>query len=491
MAIESNQFPSDAEFSRIRQENKYNRLYESDVYDENESKGVFRLKEQFAGNPDKKEILAIALNTPQIIVDAGVDFLFGEPIKVIYTGNDQDKTQDKIDTLLQENKFQTILRESAISFQSIGHTQFLIRRDVVMEKEKEVNKIVIDEVAFDNWYPDYSGTPLGGEPRSIRIASFITQKTQGQASVRYIYLMEHFPGRIEHSLWSERDGRAQEQVPLTTLPGLATSIGAPLVPEKEGEELPMTHVELTEVDELLTFQIDTPKTVKKRMGKSLYKAIFPLLEEVNDRLTQMALQFWKNFDPLLEVPASTVTQDKNGDVKRKHMDIIIKDEGQPDSRYVTNDNPLVDPMFKYIKWFVLECAKLTKTPASFLTEDEKGAGVESAESLKTRFMLFLKRIQTYQDAYDDAIKRIIRLSLELDDKTIIEEDDIEIIFDPGIPKEMKVETEWIGMAFRDGLISRRRAIMLLHDLEGEKLDEELGQIEQDEKNSTGLLLQDE
>lgn len=481
MAIAPGTFPTDADFERLKQENNWNKLYECEVYDKDEMKGVFRLKELFAADPDAKEILAIALNTPQLIVDAGVKFLFGKPVQVRHKNKD---IQKKIDAIWDKNRMQVKLKESAASYQAIGHTQFNVRRDIVKdEKGNDVNEIIIEEVAFDNWFPDFGGVPRGARSKSNRIVSFLTQKVPGEMAKRYIYVMDHFEGRIEHSLWTDNGGRAETQVQLQTMPGLAESIGI------QGDQVTMTYTEQTGINEKLCFQVDTQKTVKKRFGRSLLLPIFPLLEEVNDRLTQMSLQFWKNFDPLLEVPSSSVTQDKDGNVKRKSLDVIIKEEGQPDSRYVTNDNPLLDPMMKYVDKFVENCMNLTFTPRSFAMPDDKG-GVESAESLKTRFMLFLKRINDYSEVYDEAIRRSLRLALFLLDKTALNEKDLEITFDPGLPKDMKVETEWIAEAYRAGLISRRRAVMMLQNLEGEQLESELKEIDADTVRANKQMLDD-
>jgi len=108
----TNQFPTKSDLARIKEEQNYHLLYDCEVYDTDENKGVFRLKEFFSGDEKKKEILSIALNLPNLIIDAGVDFLFGEEpfIKVSHSDKATAKRiQQEIDTIMRDTELSNTL----------------------------------------------------------------------------------------------------------------------------------------------------------------------------------------------------------------------------------------------------------------------------------------------------------------------------------------------------------------------------------------------
>lgn len=477
MPLIRNQFPSKADLTRIKEEENYHLLYACEVYDTDENKGVFRLKEFFSGDEDKKKILSIALNLPNLIINAGVDFLFGEEPTIKVSHSDESvakKIQEEVDAIIRETDFHVTLEQSAISLQTIGHTQFNMR----LEDEEPI----IEEIPFDMWFPSFNAVPVGQKPKTIRLASYITVEKDGESNSKFIYVQEHNAGTITHTLWINQEKRIADQVTFGRVPGLAAQLG---FPDREGET---EIVEDTELEQLAVFQIDTRKTVKDRFGKSLLKPILPLIEEVNDRLTQISLQFLKTLDPTLQVPESAVKVDEKGRVKRRSLDVLLMAPDMPDAKYITNDNPLIEEAFNHIKMMIEKCADLTMTPRSFLMPDDKG-GVESAEALRTRFMGFLKRIKRYQKVYAPAIPRMLKTAMKLKGVEDIPEDiKITVEFDEGLPRDKIVDVEFYGSAVGANLMSRRTAVGALQELEGDALEEEMKEIEEDEKNAPGLNL---
>lgn len=462
MPLAPKQFPSTQDLTRIREEQNFHLLYNSEVYDEDERKGVFRLKQFFASDQEKKDLLAIALNLPNLIIDAGVDFLFGEDIAITV---EDEKWQKWIDALFDRNEFNLTLEESAVSLQAQGHANFNIRT----EGTDGARRAIIEEVPFDMWFPDWSGVPTTvRRTNKIHLASYLTVKRDSDVDLRYIYVQEHTPGFIRHTLWTEFEKRAQEQVPLGTVPGLLSALGMP-----ESNEFEIT--DATGIAELPVFQINTRKTVKDRSGKSILKPIMPLLEEINDRLTQVSLQFLKHLDPLLQIPKSAVKVDKSGRVNRAALEVLLTDIDMPDAKYVTNDNPLIEEAFKHIDKMIEKAADLTKTPRSFLMPDDKG-GVETAESLKTRMMGFLNRIKRYRKAYTAMIIRTIKTSALLEGQIFPDNLEIVVEFGDPIPRDKTIEAGYYTTAHDGGLMSLETAVAGLQGLEGDALKEEVKRI---------------
>lgn len=463
-------FPSSKELARIKTENEYFLLYQSQVYDTDTKKGVFRLKEFFSGDRDKKEILGIALNLPSLVINAGVDFLFGEPIKVKCS---DETVQKEIDEIMEYTDFQTTLEQSAILLQDVGHTQLAVRRIDAADG----TKVVIEEIPYDMYFPDWSSVPVGQKPGTIRLASYITVARPGDISLCYIYVQEHTAGKIEHSLWKESSKQITEQVPLTTVPGLLDQLGITSY-NVEAAGGVMSVTDDTGLTYVPIFQVNTRKTVKDRSGMSILNAVMPLLEEVNDRITQISLQFLKHLNPPIQIPKGAVKQNKDGTVNRKSLEVLLMETDWPDAKYVTNDNPLIESAFKHIDSLIDKIADLTQTPRTFMRPAEVG-GVESAESLKTRFMSFFKRIRKYQTAYDPQIKKVLLAALELKGVQVPKEMTIEIQYDEGLPRNKTTEVSYYQMAHDAGLISLERAVAGLQGLEGDVLEEEITAIEEE------------
>src|SRR5262249_13922917 len=103
-----------------------------------------------------------------------------------------------------------------------------------------------------------------------------------------------------------------------------------------------------------------------RVGESILKQIEPILNEINMRLTQISLQMLKHLDPLLEIPDNAVPKKPDGTVDRKQLELLFTQAGDIPSRYVTNDNPLIEQAFAHLKNLITGAAKLTDTPPAFV-----------------------------------------------------------------------------------------------------------------------------
>jgi len=486
-------FPDSAELNRIAELDDFYKLYQCDVYyhDGTTDRGAFRLQEFFSNDTKKSEILAIALNIAPLIADVGTDFLFAEEVKIEVDEEvkGREKLQKQIDEIIERNNLLEKLDESSTLFQVAGFTNFKIYRG-------EDGKAVVEEIPYDYWFPNWSGVTVGGEPKNHRIVVYLDQVNDNNVTEKFVYIEDYYlEGEeenqkcvIEYSLWKEGTGRKLgDQVSLDEL-GLKPANAE--LKKTEGEKKTLTAVQRTDMTRLPFASVHHRKTVKERYGISIYKRVVPLLNELNDRLTQVSLQFLKHLDPLLQLPESAILRDaKTGKIQRVNLEVILAKQGDPDAKYVTNENPQIEQAFKHMERVIRSIAKLTQTPDSFLMEDEKG-GVEKAESLRVRLMSFLKRIRRYQRKYDKAIKRIISLALEAETKKKQEEVPLNITFDLGLPKDWRYDEEVWGSALERGIASKRKAIARFQGVEGDELESEIKEIEEDEKKMPKFEMND-
>jgi len=476
-------FPSDEDINRIKEENGYYRLYKSILFnfdDTTDKRTKFLLSEFFADDREKMKLLTVAMNIAPSLVRAGTNFLFGKKVKIEVSDDTEGKSagaaqpgqeptvQARIDRIVKNNKLHKKLKASSRMLQAVGHTQFKFRKGLGPDGETAA---IIEEIPFDSFIPKFDGLMVGAEPSVYYVVAYLSKTNAvGNGQEKYIYVEEHAVGSIEYSLWKDQGGKTSEQVPLDTLVGLLPE-GATLAG--------LTAVQRTGLTENTILQLDCDKDVKDRVGVSILKQVEPLLNEINMRLTQVSLQMLKHLDPLLEMPATAVPLNKDGSVDRKKLEILFTQAGDIPSRYVTNDNPLIEHTFAFLRSLVLAACKLTDTPPEFVWESEKG-GVESAESIKSRFMLFFMRVDNYRDEYDDGLKRMSELALRIEGVTVPDDAEIKNTFDYGLPRNLEVDGTVWGQAVLNGIASVETAVRQFQGLEDDLLDEEMKRIKDDQ-----------
>ncbi len=295
------------------------------------------------------------------------DFLFGEPvrIKVDKDGDEGKKLQTKVDAIIDRNGLQTKLSQSAALVQSAGHGHFKLYRN-------EAKEAVIEEVPFDYVFPNWESVSLGRETENNRIVIYMTSN----AGTPYIYVEEWYMASegnppikkafVAKSLWEVFSAARGKQVPLSTL-GITVAQGA-----KPADGQPDTMIEATELTQYPFITVQGRKTVKERLAASEFKKIMPFLHEINDRMTQLSVQFLKHLNAKLQVPDGSVLREEDGSVKSVKLDVLIARPGDPDAKYITNENPMIEQIFTHLDKIVRKIAKRMQVPDSFLLEDEKG-----------------------------------------------------------------------------------------------------------------------
>lgn len=447
------QFPSNEDFNRVAKLNNYYNVFKG-----LHSK-VFKLKSYFEEDTKKKTLLYLAYNVGQIISLTAADFLFGEQLK-IQTNEPEDKKpmEDKINAIIQNNYLDEKLYQSSVIQDIAGFTIFVVR-----QKDKTA---VIEEIPYDNYYPDFAGVRLGEEARQVVIASYVdilNQKNQKKETFLYkqIHKLVDGKGKIAHELWTTTPDMKQSQV--TELALFSTDIPAE---------------EDTGLDYLPVFQIDNFKTVKERFGISTYESVMNLFEEINDRITQISVQLIKHLNAKVAVGEGVLS--KKGELDSS-QDIFLVEKGDIVPQYITNSNALIEEGFKQIEGLIRQICTVTQTPVSFLGLEDKG-GVEKVETAKLRMAAFLKKIKRKQRAYEAKLIDILKTALFFEGaKKFPDSVDITFTWDLGLPRDLFTEAQTHQIMVESGIESKETAIRELKGIDGQTLQNELEKIaKQDE-----------
>jgi hypothetical protein len=234
------------------------------------------------------------------------------------------------------------------------------------------------------------------------------------------------------------------------------------------------------LDELPVETANTQKTPLERFGRGSLQKVKTLLNTLDDRMTQVNIEFLKHLNALIEVPETAVTREKDGSVQRKKIEVILTKGGDLPSRYVTDENPLIEQAFVDMEKCLRQIAKRTLIPDAFFIDDEKG-GVESVEALRTRFMAFLRRLDGDGAIAEQCIRDILRVAMKIEGKKTDVLEKLTVTFDYGLPKDWKEDVAVWGEAVAQGLASRETGVRRFQGLEGDPLKEELKKIEGEEK----------
>lgn len=475
-------FPSTAEIARWKAEDDYFRIYNADLtYTDGLTKrGLWRLKEFFENDVDKAKILDVALHLAPLAVDAGTDFLFGRPVKIEIDGEEAkyEATKKLIEAIRKRNSLNQKLKESATIFQAVGHTQFKVYAELGPDGKRQA---VMEEIPYDNYSPNWDDVPYTGESKDQRIITHIT-RTDGEAETKYIYIENYYltgDGAekkcvCHKSLWTDSAGKIGDPVALS-VGGITTASGAQADPNNA-----LAMIEDTGLKELPIVKFDMRKTVKDRYGQPLLKKAMPILHQINDRLTQIGIQFLKHLNAKLQIPEASAPDNREGAIKQNQLEVLLARAGDPEAKYITNDNPLIEQSFEYIHDLIRAFAKLTKRPDSFFIEDEKG-GVEKAESLRTRLMYFLREIDNYVSTYDPGVEKLLRLCLKIEGDQNADTVPLKLTFDPGLPKEWQSDVTVWGDAYAQKIASQKTAVARFQGIEGDELEKELEAIQGDEE----------
>ncbi len=450
------QFPTNDDFNRVAKLNNYYNVFKG-----LHSK-VFKLKSYFEEDSKKKTLLYLAYNVGQIVSLTAADFLFGEQLKIqTNESEDQKPMEKKINAIIQNNYLDEKLYQSAVMQDVAGFAVITVR-----QKDKAA---IIEEVPYDNYYPDFTGVRLGEEPRKIVIASYIdivNPKNQKTETFLYkqIHKLENGKGKIVHELWTTTPDMKQSQ--LTELALFSSDLPAE---------------EDTELDYIPIFQIDNFKTVKERFGISTYESVMNLFEEINDRITQISVQLIKHLNSKVAVGEGVLS--KKGEMDST-QDIFLVEKGDIVPQYITNSNPLIEEGFKQIEGLIRQICTVTQTPASFLGLDDKG-GVEKVETAKLRMAAFLKKIKRKQRSYEAKLVDILKTALFFEGaKKFPDNVDISFSWDLGLPRDLFTEAQTHQIMVESGMESKETAIRELKGFDGQTLQNEIDKIEKQNEMST-------
>src|SRR5690606_15410796 len=138
----------------------------------------------------------------------------------------------------------------------------------------------------------------------------------------------------------------------------------------------------------------------------------PLFDELNNRLSQIAVILDKHADPAIAVPAGSLTEDEKGNPafhvgRDKVFEVLGKDDVIP--VYITCDGKL-SAAFKELEFMIDKIVMLAEIPPVALGKDNAGTSGASGLSIKWRMNSLLAKIIRKRQYYNKALKQVLLIA---------------------------------------------------------------------------------
>lgn len=424
-------------------------------------------------NHTQKELLYISVNLASIICKKSADFLFGESVQVSAGTTDKSKEQKALDRLTENNDMNIKNYESALSNAYRGDSFYKIRLgqefNGELPPELDEYKVIIENQNAEYVFPE----TMVGDANKIRayhvaVPERVDNGLKEMVDSKWLLHVEsHYAGKIEYSCFHLHPIKMNTKGEIE-----AYRIGHELVEKRyavaTGVAVPLVvHVPNMALDDAWNGIDDITE----------HRSI---LDEINNRITQISDILDKHADAPIAVPLGTLREDSNGNVvynvaQEKVFEIAGKDDVIP--QYITNQNPLVDQAFKELEMLIDLLLTVAEIPSVALGRNDSGTSGSSGLSIKWRMNNLLAKINRKRQYYEKGLKRVYLVAQMLENAAGIDSYKATIPklnFRNGLPKDAMEEANI--MAIRTGgkpTISQKSAIMQLEGLTEEQAEAEI------------------
>lgn len=213
-------------------------------------------------------------------------------------------------------------------------------------------------------------------------------------------------------------------------------------------------------------------------GRSEYEDIEPLVNAVERQTVNFEDQLLKHLEAKMILPASMrpylndYFKQKGGiEMRIRDVEAMFLEMGDQIPSYLDNHNSLMDQYFTFTQELLKQACSNVSLPFEFIGLKIQGSA-ESSESRQYRMSDFLKKIEFIQDRFTDGLMKVYEIAKHWGYD--IGEDFIE--FPEPMPRSRNEIVDYVSLAYSSGLMSRRRAVQLLQNLNEAETEIELEEI---------------
>lgn len=457
-------FPPQAHYERVlrcKQNKKLFKGYHNEVFHENIVK-----------SERAKETLYISVNLASLICKKSADFLFGEEIKITAGLGDDTAEQKALDRIIEQNHLNVLLYESALSNAFSGDSFIKVRYGQEfggeLPHELDPHRVIIENLNPEMVFPE---TVVWDKNKiktfHVAVPYYVQKEKQW-----YLSIESHSSGHILYQKYKMTPlyYNINQEVERWEIDGVV----------EEGFQVVKTGVPVP-----LVVHIPNLATADDWEGIDELTEIHPLLDEVNNRLSQIASILDKHSDPALVVPSGSVGEDEYGNAEfrvavDKVFEITSKDDVLPS--YVTWDGKL-DQAFQELDRLIDLILTTSEIPSVALGRGDSGTSGSSGLAIKWRMNSLLAKINRKRQYYQKGLKQILYTAQKLEEVLGIADYELTIPvleFKDGLPVDDMEQANI--MQVRTGgakTLSQKSAIMKLNNMTESQAEAEIQRIKEE------------
>lgn len=426
--------------------------------------------------PRHKDLLYVSVNLAGIICKKSADFLFGEELKVLAGNGENTREQQAFNRFIEENHMNIMLYENAISNAYAGDSFIKIRygQEYAGELPPEIDepRVIIENINPEFVYPE----TVSWDKNRIKCFHIAIPLYDEDLKEWYLSVESHYAGKIKYSKYSltpinynmdnEPDRFTIDGVDETSFYEVNTGVSMPLVVHIPNLALADDWSGLDDLTEIL-----------------------PLLDEINNRITQIADILDKHSNPAMAVPSGLLSADEDGNAQfRVAVDKVFEVMGKDDivPEYITWNGQL-NEAFAELDRLVDMVLMVAEIPAVALGKGDSGTSGSSGLAIKWRMNSILAKINRKKQYYSKGIKQVFFIAQKLEEVLGIADYEVTVPvlhFQDGLPKD-EMEQANI-MSIRTGgmkTLSQKSAVMLLNNFTEEQAEAEIQRIQEEESSS--------
>ena len=430
-------------------------------------------------NIAKSGKMYVSVNLAGIISKKSADFLIGDGVHVSAGKEDNSPEQLALDRIKEDSDLDILFYESALANAYRGDSFLKVRYGQeyagLYPPEFDEPRVIIESVSAEYVFPE-----TAKHNNNLITAYHIAIPTKADeyepvdSPKGWVLNVEsHYAGKIEYR-------KFKMTVLVTDVEGYPTEwkIGDLM----EAPQVVATGVPIPLVVHIPNFSVDDTWE-----GMDDLSELKPLFDELNNRLSQIAMILDAHANPALAIPPGILVEDEHGRPMFRVADSkVFEIDGKNDiiPQYVTWNGQLQE-CYSEIDRLIEMILMTAEIPAVALGKSDSGTSGASGLSIKFRLNSLISKIKRKRKYYEKALKKVFLIAQHLE--TVVGVADYEItvphlIFTDGIDKD---ETEIANrMAIRTGgavTMSQKRAIMLMDGMTEAQAEEEMKRIEEEQK----------
>ena len=471
----------------IKTKYKYAQIFSNQISKFSEKdyrKSVFKIKSDLAHDFEKDEYLYIPVNLWRAITRAYTDFVIGMWYNVDFWKDEVNEKFVEIDDWI---KLQKLLNEVCDIQSSIWYS-------VVRCRKRENDKFPrVEIIPVPNYCANMEWLSIWDSFEDIKehyIFSVIDEWTGGK---KYFYV-DRYEKNENGKWWTGYYGEKRKYNQSYVL-----SEKYEEWTEEQLDKLPLFlfNNDLTNIH--VVEETDTNKTKRDYYGdiprffnQSDYVDLADLFQEINDRWSQISVEFIKNLTSKLSVPAGFASaqtarnlrkkQNWNDDDLSENPDYLVHNPWEQPAQYIVKDATYIDvTLDKYFPHLLKLVAIISGVPASMLWASLYAWWNNPVWTTEKEYSTFYSRIEKKQLEIYSPLQKLFNMLVNLYGTPVEELPTIK--FKKPTAYDIAERTNTAISQLNAWMMSRKSAIMYTMGYDDSEAEQQLKEIQEEEKDS--------